>query len=107
MRYRVSSLPLWLDEDESLLVARAAERLGLAPDGIRDLTVVRRSLDARKKQSAARSIDRELPKLLDLHYADPIHPEGIDRLVNAPRVLEPAPGINFYVGAEVGWRALH
>ncbi len=49
MRYRVSNLPLWLDEDEAMLVRRAAERLGVGPEHLRDLAVVRRSLDARKK----------------------------------------------------------
>jgi len=49
MRYRISNIPLWLDEDESLLVARAAERLGLSREHVFDLLVVRRSLDARKK----------------------------------------------------------
>lgn len=49
MRYRVSNLPLWLDEDEAAVVRRAAERLGLAAEHLRDARVVRRSLDARKK----------------------------------------------------------
>jgi len=45
--------------------------------------------------------------LFDKQYVGSVTINGFDRLVNAPRVLEPAPGINFYVGAEVGWRALH
>jgi uncharacterized FAD-dependent dehydrogenase len=49
MRYRVSNIPLWLDEDESRAAARAAERLGVAREHLSDLLVVRRSLDARKK----------------------------------------------------------
>ncbi len=49
MRYRVSNIPLWLDEDEALVLRRAAERLGVPPDHLRDALVVRRSLDARKK----------------------------------------------------------
>jgi len=49
MRYRVANLPLWLDEDEELLVLRAAERLGLSPAHLSGALVVRRSLDARKK----------------------------------------------------------
>jgi len=52
MRYRISNIQLWLDEDESLLVARAAERLGLSREHLSDLLVVRRSLDARKKGHA-------------------------------------------------------
>jgi len=49
VRYRVSNLPLWLDEDGCLLVRRAAERLGVAPEHLSDVLEVRRSLDARKK----------------------------------------------------------
>jgi uncharacterized protein len=49
LRYRVSNIPLWLDEDDALVVRRAAERLGVAPASLSDALVVRRSLDARKK----------------------------------------------------------
>ncbi len=48
MRYRVVNIPLWLDEDEALLARRAAERLGVDAGSLRDLVVVRRSLDARR-----------------------------------------------------------
>jgi len=44
--------------------------------------------------------------LFDKQYVGSVTINGFDRLANAPRVLEPAPGINFYVGAELGWRAL-
>jgi outer membrane receptor protein involved in Fe transport len=44
--------------------------------------------------------------LFDKQYVGSVTINGFDRVVNAPRVLEPAPGINFYIGAEVGWRAL-
>jgi uncharacterized protein len=49
LRYRVSNIPLWLDEDESQLVRRAAERLGIGASHLSDAIVIRRSLDARKK----------------------------------------------------------
>jgi len=49
LRYRVGNLWLWLDEPDEALAGRAAERLGIAREGIRRLAVVRRSLDARKK----------------------------------------------------------
>jgi uncharacterized FAD-dependent dehydrogenase len=52
MRLRVSNIPLWLDEDDGAVVARAAERLGISPEHLRELTIVRRSLDARKKGHA-------------------------------------------------------
>jgi hypothetical protein len=60
VRYRVSNLPLWLDEDERLLVRRAAERLGLSPEHVRDPLVVRRSLDARKKGHARWLVNLEV-----------------------------------------------
>lgn len=49
MRYRIQNLPHWLDEDDDALLRRAAERLSLAPTALRDVVVLRRSLDARKK----------------------------------------------------------
>ena len=49
MRLRVLDISLWLDEDDSALVRRAADKLGLAPSALGGLTVVRRSLDARRK----------------------------------------------------------
>jgi len=49
MRYRVRDIPLWLEEDESVLLGRAAERLGLPAEALRDALVVRRSLDARRR----------------------------------------------------------
>jgi uncharacterized FAD-dependent dehydrogenase len=49
LRYRVSNIPLWLDEDESLLVQRTAERLGVGREHLSELLVIRRSLDARKR----------------------------------------------------------
>ncbi|HEX2451040.1 MAG TPA: TonB-dependent receptor [Gemmatimonadales bacterium] len=42
--------------------------------------------------------------LFDKGYIASVTINGFDRVVNAPRVLEPAPGINVYVGAELGWR---
>jgi len=60
LRYRVSNLPLWLDEDDGALVRRAAERLGLAPEHLRDASVVRRSLDARKKGHARWLVNLEV-----------------------------------------------
>jgi uncharacterized FAD-dependent dehydrogenase len=50
LRYRISNVPLWLDEDEAEVVpARAAVKLGLPPAALRSLRVARRSLDARRK----------------------------------------------------------
>ena len=60
MRYRISNIPLWLDEDESLLTRRAAERRGLSPAHFRDALVVRRALDARKKGHARWLVNLEV-----------------------------------------------
>jgi uncharacterized FAD-dependent dehydrogenase len=60
MRYRISNIPLWLDEDESLLTRRAAERLGLSAEHLCGATVVRRSLDARRKGHARWLVNLEV-----------------------------------------------
>jgi len=49
MRLRISNISLWLDEDEALLLQRAAQAAGLAPGQVSNLKVARRSLDCRKK----------------------------------------------------------
>ena len=49
MRYRVLNVPLWLDEDEPKLLRRVAERLKVRPASLTGVTVIRKSLDARKK----------------------------------------------------------
>jgi len=84
VRYRITNLPLWLDEDDdSLLTQRAAERLGVAPNALRDVTVVRRSLDARKKGHARWLVNLEVT----VEGAIRGEPEGV-----SPAPLpEPAP----------------
>jgi iron complex outermembrane recepter protein len=42
--------------------------------------------------------------LFDKAYVGSVTINGFDVLAGAPRVIEPAPGINVYVGAELGWR---
>ena len=51
MPYRVHDVPLWLDEPETLLGERAAEKLGLSAADLASVRVVRAVLDARKKGS--------------------------------------------------------
>lgn len=60
MRYRVSNIPLRLEDDDSVLVRRAADRLGVAPEHVSDALVVRRSLDARKKGHARWLVNLEV-----------------------------------------------
>ncbi|MFZ5445957.1 MAG: NAD(P)/FAD-dependent oxidoreductase [Myxococcota bacterium] len=49
--YRVNNLALWLDEPETLLSKKAAEKLGVTPADLESVRVVRSVLDARKKNS--------------------------------------------------------
>jgi uncharacterized FAD-dependent dehydrogenase len=49
MRYRVLNIPLWVDEDDTKLARRVADKLGVAPASLKDVAVIRKSLDARKK----------------------------------------------------------
>lgn len=49
MLLRLTEICLTLDEDEAMLSEKASERLGLEPSGIRTLRIVRKALDARKK----------------------------------------------------------
>lgn len=49
--YRVNNLALWLDEPETLLGKKAAEKLGVSAGDLEHVRVVRSVLDARKKNS--------------------------------------------------------
>jgi iron complex outermembrane receptor protein len=44
--------------------------------------------------------------LFNKRYIASVTINGFDRVVNAPRVIEPAPEINLYIGGEIGFRAL-
>jgi uncharacterized FAD-dependent dehydrogenase len=47
--YRVHNVPLWLEEPESLLGQKAAEKLGVPRQDVDEVRIVRSVLDARKK----------------------------------------------------------
>jgi uncharacterized FAD-dependent dehydrogenase len=49
MRYRILDISMWVDEDEGALAGKVAARLGVSPRAVRELAVIRRSLDARRK----------------------------------------------------------
>ena len=49
--FRVNNLALWLDEPESLLQQKAAEKLGVLASDVESVRTVRSVLDARKKNS--------------------------------------------------------
>lgn len=80
--FRVNNLALWLDEPESLLGARAAEKLGLRTDDVESVRIVRSVLDARKKNS---------PRYI--HTVEVTLPEGTTPRTMPPDVstVEPAP----------------
>ncbi len=60
MRYRVTGIHLWIDEDPALLARRVAAHLGVEPGAVAGLDVVRRSLDARRKGHPRWVIDAEV-----------------------------------------------
>jgi uncharacterized FAD-dependent dehydrogenase len=51
MTFRINNVPLWLDEPETLLARRVAEKLGVDVAALESMRVVRSVLDARKKGS--------------------------------------------------------
>src|SRR5437764_14685666 len=51
MTYRVNNIALWLEEPDTLITERAAEKLGLPAGALASVRVVRSVLDARKKGS--------------------------------------------------------
>jgi len=79
MRVRVQNLPQWLDEDESRLLERAAEKLGVSPGALSDVAVLRKSLDARKKGHARWLVNLEVTV------------EGALRALPADVTVAPAP----------------
>ncbi|MBX7112896.1 MAG: FAD-dependent oxidoreductase [Myxococcaceae bacterium] len=51
MALRINNIGLWLDEPDTLLQKKAAEKLRVAPAALKSVRVVRSVLDARKKNS--------------------------------------------------------
>jgi uncharacterized protein len=85
VRYRVGNLPLWLDEPEAKLTALAAERLGVSPAKLSGLTVVKRSLDARKKGHPRWLLS------VDVELASDVRPGPLDASVLPVPEAPPAP----------------
>jgi uncharacterized protein len=83
MRHRVANLTLSLDEDPSALVPRAAEKLRLPASAVRNLAVLKRSLDARKKGQPRWLLSVEVE-------VDGRVPEGLADVTPAPE-RAPAP----------------
>ncbi len=59
MTLRLREIPLHLGEDEQELPRRVARRVGLAVEEIRDLRIVRRGIDARRKPDVLRVYEVE------------------------------------------------
>lgn len=51
MTFRINNLGVWLDEPDTLLSTRAADKLGVTVGDLASVRIVRRVLDARKKNS--------------------------------------------------------
>src|SRR6266542_2455224 len=83
MRYRVLNIGLWVYEDEATLVRRAAEKLGVSPASLAGLSVIRKSLDARKKGHPRWLVNVEVEIEGEIR-------EGLADVVPAP-VPEPPP----------------
>lgn len=83
MTYRINNIPLWLDEPQTELQVRAAEKLGVTAADLAAVRVVRSVLDARKKNNprwvytlevelAAGTAPRSLP--FDVSQVEPAPP---------------------------------
>src|SRR5438132_7175466 len=90
--WRVNNIGLWLDEPDSLLGERAAEKLGVSPADLAKVRVVRSVLDARKKGSPRYIYTLEVE--LASGGRPPKLPPDVTEVALAaeplPRVLEPS-----------------
>jgi uncharacterized FAD-dependent dehydrogenase len=77
MRYRVSNIPLWLDEDEAKLTRRVADKLGVAPASLKGVVLVRKSLDARKKGHLRWLVNVEVEVDGSLRIRDDVQPAPV------------------------------
>ena len=59
MTLRIREIPLRLGEDEQILQARVAKRVGLSTEDLSDFKIVRRGIDARKKPDVLRVYEVE------------------------------------------------
>ncbi|MFT3709357.1 MAG: FAD-binding protein [Archangium sp.] len=88
--FRVNNLALWLDEPETLLGKKAAEKLGVTPSDLESVRIVRSVLDARKKNSpryihtvevefAKGKAPRTIPPDVSEVEAPPVPPQPVKR----------------------------
>jgi uncharacterized FAD-dependent dehydrogenase len=76
VRYRIPGIQLWLDEPPETLARRVSERLGVRPESLKQVSVSRRSLDARRKGHPRWVIDAEVEVEGALHSL----PAGVDTI---------------------------
>ncbi|MFL5302383.1 MAG: NAD(P)/FAD-dependent oxidoreductase [Anaeromyxobacteraceae bacterium] len=86
MRHRVLNIPLWLGEPESALLRRSAEKLGVPVRALSAVTVIRRSLDARKKGHLRWLVNVEVDVALPV-------PAGRNDVTEAPAPEKPPPRV--------------
>ena len=79
MRYRVPGIHIWLDEPQDTLVRRVAEKLRVGPESLKDVSVARRSLDARRKGHPRWVVDAEV----EIDGQLPSVPAGVDAVPEA------------------------
>lgn len=83
--FRIDNVALWLDEPESLLDEKAAERLGVSKELIRSVRMVRSVLDARKRNSPRYVHTLEV----ELNHRPPSLPFDVSEVEPAPARAPP------------------
>jgi len=84
--YRINNIGLWLDEPDSLLSTRAAEKLGLTAADLASVRIVRSVLDARKKDHP------RYIHTLEVELAAGVTPRSVPTDVSEVAPPPPAPG---------------
>lgn len=106
MIVRVRNLRLHVDEEEALLVKKAAQRLGVNPVAIEDLKIARKAIDARRtevyftyhvdvKLKWGMRLPRSIFRAPDISVVEPVKEEplilGSERLTYSPLIVGAGP----------------
>ena len=97
------AVEIGVNESESLLRARSAQRIGIAPEAVRGLRIARRAVDARRR---GRTHDIRFVYHVDLDV-DPEVRGGaaVAQALRSGRAREVAPGVSFEVPEmDTAWR---
>ncbi len=96
------SVELRLDESESLLRARSAQKIGIPVEAIRGLRIARRALDARRRGSRR---DFRFILHVDLELEPGFDAPALSRALASGRARRIAPPVQFRLEKiEAGWR---